>query len=180
MQAQNRQCFAHFGHGGNPPGQTFLYRCGRTNGKDCRRPVETTENAIHPEHLHDRPPWNKHDRLQPQHNGQTNLIFAFQKAIDLLDAVCRKALKTVIDFAKEPLTKQFTFEQACAVNDFFIQTPTDNMLPIHCLYCPIPSSRKTSIPKGDWRCRTWSTTFQNTKGLRKKRWDIRPSRGLKI
>ena len=238
MQAQNRQCFAHFGHGGNPPGQTFLYRCGRTNGKDCRRPVETTENAIHPEHLHDRPPWNKHDRLQPQHNGQNdrycfrtckqgsilqriagrlqtagyhripshvadshtliqaetfshknkvyfstigrsialfnrllkkskndkcshetalsqknciiaNLIFAFQKAIDLLDAVCRKALKTVIDFAKEPLTRQFTFEQACAVNDFFIQTPTDNMLPIHCLYCPIPSSRKTTILKGD-------------------------------
>ena len=110
----------------------------------------------------------------------TNLISAFQKAIELLDVVCRKALKTVIDFDKESLTRQFTFEQACAVNDFFIQTPTDNMLPIHCLYCPIPSSRKTTIPKGDWRCRTWSTTFQNTKRLRKKRWDIRPSRGLKI
>lgn len=78
-----------------------------------------------------------------------SLISAFQKAIELLDVVCRKALKTVIDFAKEPLTRQFTFEQACAVNDFFIQTPTDNMLPIHCLYCPIPSSRKTTIPKGD-------------------------------
>ena len=149
MQAQNGQCFAHFGHGGNPPGQTFLYRCGRTNGKDCRRPIETTENAIHPEHPHDRPPWNKHDRLQPQHNGQTNLIFAFQKAIDLLDAVCRKALKTVIDFAKEPLTRQSHSNRPVLSMIFFIQTQTDNMLPIHCLYCPIPSSRKTTIPKGD-------------------------------
>lgn len=42
----------------------------------------------------------------------------------MLDVVCRKALKTVIDFAKEPLTRQFTFEQACAVNDFF-HTDTD-------------------------------------------------------
>ena len=53
-----------------------------------------------------------------------SLISAFQKAIELLDVVCRKALKTVIDFAKEPLTRQFTFEQACAVNDFF-HTDTD-------------------------------------------------------
>lgn len=143
MQAQNRQCFAHFGHGGNPPGQTFLYRCGRTNGKDCRRPVETTENAIHPEHLHDRPPWNKHDRLQPQHNGQTNLIFAFQKAIDLLDAVCRKALKTVIDFAKETLTRQFTFEQACAVNDFsYRHRQTTCCRYIVCIVPSLPHGRR--------------------------------------
>lgn len=47
-----------------------------------------------------------------------NLISAFQKAIELLDVVCRKALKAVIDFAKKPIARRFTYEQACAVNDF--------------------------------------------------------------
>ena len=47
-----------------------------------------------------------------------SLISAFQKAIDLLDVVCRKALKAVIDFAKKPIARRFTYEQACAVNDF--------------------------------------------------------------
>ena len=47
-----------------------------------------------------------------------NLISAFQKAIELLDTVCRKALKAVIDFAKKPIARRFTYEQACAVNDF--------------------------------------------------------------
>lgn len=47
-----------------------------------------------------------------------NLISAFQKAIDLLDVVCRKALKAVIDFAKKPAARRFTYEQACAVNEF--------------------------------------------------------------
>lgn len=48
----------------------------------------------------------------------TNLISAFQKAIELLDTVCRKALKVVIDFAKKPIAKWFTYEQSCAVNEF--------------------------------------------------------------
>ena len=43
---------------------------------------------------------------------------AFQKAVELLDVVCRKALQAVIDFAKKPIAKRFTYEQACAVNDF--------------------------------------------------------------
>lgn len=47
-----------------------------------------------------------------------NLISAFQKAIELLDSVCRKALKAVIDFAKKPIARRFTYEQACAVNEF--------------------------------------------------------------
>jgi hypothetical protein len=47
-----------------------------------------------------------------------NLISAFQKAIDLLDVVCRKAMKAVIDFAKKPIARRFTYEQACAVNEF--------------------------------------------------------------
>lgn len=41
-----------------------------------------------------------------------------QKMIELLDAVCRKALQAVIDFAKKPIAKRFTYEQTCAVNDF--------------------------------------------------------------
>ena len=53
-----------------------------------------------------------------------SLISAFQKAIDLLDVVCRKALKAVIDFAKKPTARRFTFGQACAVNDF-LDTDTD-------------------------------------------------------
>lgn len=55
-----------------------------------------------------------------------NLISAFQKAIDLLDVVCRKALKAIIDFAKKPTAKQFTYEQACAVNNF-LYTDTDRL-----------------------------------------------------
>ena len=47
-----------------------------------------------------------------------NLISAFQKAIELLDTVCRKALKVVIDFAKKPIARRFIYEQACAVNEF--------------------------------------------------------------
>ena len=43
---------------------------------------------------------------------------AFQKAVELLDVVCRKALQAVIDFAKKPIANRFTYEQACAVNDF--------------------------------------------------------------
>lgn len=43
---------------------------------------------------------------------------AFLKAIDMLDAVCRKALQAVIDFVRKPTTRRFTYEQACAVNDF--------------------------------------------------------------
>ena len=54
----------------------------------------------------------------------TNLIYAFQKAIELLDTVYRKALKAVIDFAQKPIARRFTFEQACAVNEF-LDTNTD-------------------------------------------------------
>lgn len=54
----------------------------------------------------------------------TNLIYAFQKAIELLDTVCRKALKAVIDFSKKSIARRFTFEQACAVNEF-LDTNTD-------------------------------------------------------
>ena len=43
---------------------------------------------------------------------------AFQKTIGLLDVICRRALKAVIDFAKNPIARRFTYEQACAVNDF--------------------------------------------------------------
>ena len=49
---------------------------------------------------------------------------AFQKTIGLLDVICRRALKAVIDFAKNPIARRFTFEQACAVNEFF-DTNTD-------------------------------------------------------
>lgn len=43
---------------------------------------------------------------------------AFQKTVELLDVVCRKALQAIIDFAKKPIAKRFTYEQAYAVNDF--------------------------------------------------------------
>lgn len=47
-----------------------------------------------------------------------NFISVFQKAIELLDTVCRKTLKVVINFAKKPIARRFTYEQASAVNDF--------------------------------------------------------------
>ena len=46
---------------------------------------------------------------------------AFQKMVELLDIVCRKALQAVIGFAKKPIARRFTFEQASAVNDFLEQ-----------------------------------------------------------
>ena len=51
---------------------------------------------------------------------------AFQKMVELLDVVCRKALQAVIDFAKKPIARRFTYEQACAVNDF-LDTDTDRL-----------------------------------------------------
>ena len=47
-----------------------------------------------------------------------NLISAFQKSIGLLDTVCRKTLKAVIDIAKKPIARRVTYEQSCAVNEF--------------------------------------------------------------
>ena len=49
---------------------------------------------------------------------------AFQKMVELLDVACRKALQAVIDFAKKPTARRFTFGRACAVNDF-LDTDTD-------------------------------------------------------
>lgn len=51
---------------------------------------------------------------------------AFQKMVELLDVVCRKALQAVIDFAKKPIARRFSYEQACAVNDF-LDTDTDRL-----------------------------------------------------
>ena len=42
----------------------------------------------------------------------------------MLNTVCRKALKAVIDFSKKPIARRLTFEQACAVNEF-LDTNTD-------------------------------------------------------
>ena len=91
---------------------------------------------------------------------------AFQKAVELLDVVCRKALQAVIDFAKKPIAKRFTYEQTCAVNEFLDTDTTDNMLQPLCLYYPTPFSRKTNTPKGDWKYRTWLKTIPNMKGLK--------------
>lgn len=40
--------------------------------------------------------------------------------VALLSKECYKALKSIIEYAKKPLAKRFTFEQAKAVNDFLV------------------------------------------------------------
>ena len=57
---------------------------------------------------------------------------AFQKTVELLDVLCRKALQAVIDFAKKPIARRFTYEQACAVNDF-LDTATDRQCAVSTL-----------------------------------------------
>ena len=112
----------------------------------------------------------------------TSLISAFQKAIELLDVVCRKALKTVIDFAKEPLTRQFTFEQACAVNDFF-HTDTDRQHAADTLsVLSHPFLTEDDHTKGRLEVQNVVNNFSEYERVEKEmqRRGIRPPRGMKI
>ena len=107
---------------------------------------------------------------------------AFLKTIDLLDAVCRKALQAVIDFAKKPIARRFTYEQACAVNDF-LDTGTDR----HCAASTLsvlshPFLTDGEHAKGRVEVQNVVNNFSEYERIKNEmeRWDIRPSRGMKI
>ena len=111
-----------------------------------------------------------------------SLISAFQKAIDLLDVVCRKALKAVIDFAKKPIARRFTYEQACAVNDFLDmgsdrQGTADTLITLS-----RPFLTENEYTKGRLEVQNVTSNFSEYESIEKEkqRWYIRPSRGMKI
>ena len=111
----------------------------------------------------------------------TNLIYAFQKAIELLDTVCRKALKAVIDFSKKPIARRFTFEQACAVNEF-LDTNTDRQ---HAAYTLSVLSRpfltEKEHAKGGLEMQNVVNNFSEYERVEKEkqRRNIRLSHGMK-
>ena len=111
----------------------------------------------------------------------TNLIYAFQKAIELLDTVCRKALKAVIDFSKKPIARRFTFEQACAVNEF-LDTNTDRQ---HAAYTLSVLSRpfltEKEYAKGGLEMQNVVNNFSEYERVEKEkqRRNIRLSHGMK-
>lgn len=107
---------------------------------------------------------------------------AFLKAIDTLDAVCRKALQAVIDFAKKPAARRFTYEQACAVNDF-LDTDTDRQHAADTLsVLSHPFLTENEHANGRLETQNVANNFSEYERIKneKQRWDIRPSRGLKI
>lgn len=107
---------------------------------------------------------------------------AFLKTIDMLDAVCRKALQAVIDFAKKPAARRFTFEQACAVNEF-LDTGTNRQSTADTLITlSRPFLTDNEYTKGRQEVRNVASNFSEYERIEKERqrWDIPPSRGLKI
>ena len=107
---------------------------------------------------------------------------AFLKAIDLLDTVCRKALKAVIDFSKKPIARRFTYEQACAVNDF-LDTDIDRQYAASTLsVLSRPFLTEKEHANGGLEMQNVVNNFSEYERVEKEkqRWDMRLSRGLKI
>ena len=107
---------------------------------------------------------------------------AFQKMVELLDVACRKALQAVIDFAKKPAARRFTYEQAYAVNDF-LDTDTDRQHAADTLsVLSHPFLTENEHANGRLETQNVANNFSEYERIKneKQRWDIRPSRGLKI
>lgn len=111
-----------------------------------------------------------------------NLISAFQKAIELLDVVCRKALQAVIDFAKKPAARRFTYEQACAVNEFLDKGSDRRGTADTLITLSRPFFTENEYTKGRQEVQNVASNFSEYERVEKEkqRWDIRPTRGLKI
>ena len=111
-----------------------------------------------------------------------NLISAFQKAIDLLNIVCRKALKAVIDFAKKPIARRFTYEQACAVNEFLDMGSDRQGAADALITLSRPFLTENEYTKGRLEVQNVTSNFSEYESIEKEkqRWYIRPSRGMKI
>ena len=106
---------------------------------------------------------------------------AFLKVIDLLDTVCRKALKAVIDFSKKPIARRFTFEQACAVNEF-LDTDADRQhaaCTLSVLSCPFLTKKEHA--KGELEMQNVVNNFSEYERVEKEkqRRNIRLSHGMK-
>lgn len=111
----------------------------------------------------------------------TNLIYAFQKAIELLDTVCRKVLKAVIDFSKKPIARRFTFEQACAVKES-LDTNTDRQhaaYTLSVLFRPFLTEKEHA--KGGLEMQNVVNNFSEYERVEKEkqRRNIRLSHGMK-
>ena len=107
---------------------------------------------------------------------------ALQKTVELLDVVCRKALRAVIDFAKKPIAKRFTYEQACAVNDF-LDTDTDRQHAATTLsVLSHPFLTEDEHAKGRLEIQKVANDFSEYERIEKEiqRWNTHPSRGMKI
>ena len=111
-----------------------------------------------------------------------NLISAFQKAIELLDVVCRKALQAVIDFAKKTIARRFTYEQACAVNEFLDKGSDRRRTADTLITLSRPFFTENEYTKGRQEVQNVASNFSEYERVEKEkqRWDIRPTRGLKI
>ena len=98
-----------------------------------------------------------------------------------MDTVCRKALKAVIDFSKKPIARQFTFEQACAVNEF-LDTNTDRQQAA-CTLSVLSRSflTKKEHAKGELEMQNVVNNFSEYERVEKEkqRRNIRLSHGLK-
>ena len=99
----------------------------------------------------------------------------------MLNTVCRKALKAVIDFSKKPIARRLTFEQACAVNEF-LDTNTDRQ---HAAYTLSVLSRpfltEKEHAKGGLEMQNVVNNFSEYERVEKEkqRRNIRLSHGMK-
>lgn len=99
-----------------------------------------------------------------------------------MDTVCRKALKAIIDFSKKPIARRFTFEQACAVNEF-LDTNTDRQhatCTLSVLSRPFLTEKEHA--KGELEMQNVVNNFSEYERVEKEmqRRGIRPPRGMKI
>lgn len=107
---------------------------------------------------------------------------AFQKAVELLDVVCRKALQAVFDFAKKPIAKRFTYEQACAVNEFLDTGPNRQSAADTLTTLSKPFLTESEHAKGRLEVQKVVNNFSEYERIEKEkqRWNICPLRGMKI
>ena len=107
---------------------------------------------------------------------------AFQKAVELSDVVCRKALQAVFDFAKKPIAKRFTYEQACAVNEFLDTGPNRQSAADTLTTLSKPFLTESEHAKGRLEVQKVVNNFSEYERIEKEkqRWNICPLRGMKI
>ena len=92
------------------------------------------------------------------------------------------ALNAVIDFAKKPIARRFTYEQAYAVNEF-LDADTDRQHAANTLsVLSLPFLTEDEHAKGRLEMLNVVNNFSEYKRVEKEmqKRDIRPPRGIKI